>query len=225
MTESGRKRLLVGVLGVLALALALRLAGMAIDQGPAAAEPPRLTVNELSAGGYDTPGPRPRAAAAPPRRARPVGKEEEAATEVLDLDLHLLDRPARSYRPGRDPWRFGEPPPLPPEPAPPPPSAEELARIQADQERLARMQAEVAERRRQEALIPKPQPFTMKYIGSFGPTQRRLAVFSDGQDIYNAREGEVLEGKYIVARIGYESVDIQFVGFPAWPAQRLAVGR
>ena len=28
-----------------------------------------------------------------------------------------------------------------------------------------------------------------------------------------------------LAQIGYESVDIKFVGFPDWPAQRLAVGR
>ena len=32
-----------------------------------------------------------------------------------------------------------------------------------------------------------------------------------------AREGDVLEGKFVVAQIGYESVDIRFVGFPDWP--------
>ena len=65
-----------------------------------------------------------------------------------------------------------------------------------------------------EAAKPKPQPFTMKYLGNFGSPQKRLAVFTDGKTIYNAQEGEVLEGKFIVAHIGYESVDIQFVGFP-----------
>ena len=61
-------------------------------------------------------------------------------------------------------------------------------------------------------------------MGNFGPAQRRIAVFTDGNDIINAQEGEVIAGKFIVARIGYESVDIRFVGFPQWPAQRLAVG-
>jgi hypothetical protein len=225
VTETGRKKLLVGVLAVLVLVLALRLAGMAIDQGPGpAAAPRRPTVDELEAGGYGTPGPQARPAA--PRRARRAGEATTTETaEVVELDLHLLDRQARGYRPGRDPWRYGEPPPPPPPPPPPQPTAEELARMQAEQERLARLRAEQAERLRQEALKPKPQPFTMKYLGSFGPARSRLAVFSDGKAIFNARQGEVLEGKYIVARIGYESVDIQFVGFPDWPAQRLAVGR
>ena len=34
-----------------------------------------------------------------------------------------------------------------------------------------------------------------------------------------------LGGKFIVAHIGYESVDIQAVGYPDAPPQRLAVGR
>jgi hypothetical protein len=75
-----------------------------------------------------------------------------------------------------------------------------------------------------EAAKPKPPPFTMSYLGSFGPPSRRIAVFSDGKTIYNALKGEVLAGKFIVAEIGYESVDIRFVGFPDWPPQRLAVG-
>ena len=62
----------------------------------------------------------------------------------------------------------------------------------------------------------------MNYLGSFGPPEKRLAVFTDGKTIHNALEGEVLDNKFIVAHIGYESVDIQFVGFPdvARPAAR-----
>jgi len=93
------------------------------------------------------------------------------------------------------------------------------------QERLAAERAAELARQQAEAAKPKPAPFTMNYLGSFGSPQKRLAVFTDGKTIYNAQEGEVLEGKFIVAHIGYESVDIQFVGFPDWPAQRLAVGR
>ncbi|HEX5757811.1 MAG TPA: hypothetical protein VF121_01320, partial [Thermoanaerobaculia bacterium] len=144
---------------------------------------------------------------------------------VVDLRLDLLERAPRTYRPGRDPWSFPAPPP-PPEPPPPPPlSAAELARQQAEAERIAREQAALAEAARIEAMKPKPPPFTMKYLGSFGPGAKRLAVFSDGKEIINARQGEVLHGQFVVARIGYESVDIQFVGFPDEPPLRLAVGR
>lgn len=90
-------------------------------------------------------------------------------------------------------------------------------------------QAQEALRRQQElaaaeAAKPKPPPFTLSYLGNFGPESRRIAVFSDGKTIYNALEGETIAGKFIVADIGYESVDIRFVGFPDWPPQRLAVG-
>ena len=94
-----------------------------------------------------------------------------------------------------------------------------LAQEQAERERAAQL-----ERVRIEAAIPKPPQFTMSYLGSFGPPDKRLAVFTDGKTIYNTQQGDVLEGKFIVAHIGYESVDIRFVGFTDWPAQRLAVG-
>ncbi len=227
MTDPRRLRLLMGVLGVLLVFLALRLVGIADGSEPAADTPlvaPGAAA-DLAAGGYAARG-APVAARAPEtsRRARRADEPAEPVNEVVDLDLDLLDRQARSYTPGRDPWRFGEPPPPPPAPTPPPPSPAEVARMRAEEELLAQQRAAEAERLRQEALKPKPSPFTMKFLGSFGPASRRLAVFSDGQTIFNAREGEVLQGKFIVARIGYESVDIQFVGFPDWPAQRLAVG-
>ena len=64
----------------------------------------------------------------------------------------------------------------------------------------------------------------MSYLGNFGPANRRIAVFSDGKTIYNVSEGETIAGEFVVADIGYESVDIGFVKFPEVPPQRLAVG-
>ena len=43
-------------------------------------------------------------------------------------------------------------------------------------------------------------------------------------DVYAPISGEVVEGKFIVDRIGYESVDLKFVGFPDEPAKRLPIG-
>ena len=166
-------------------------------------------------------------AAAPPAAGRIPGAgrpaARPAANTVEELRVAELAIQPREYTPGRDPWRFVDPPP-PPEPPPPPPprppSAEELEARRRAEEEAARLRALAAA----EAAKPKPPPFTLSYLGNFGPESRRIAVFSDGKTIYNALEGETLVGKFIVADIGYESVDIRFVGFPDWPPQRLAVG-
>lgn len=206
MNES-RTKLLLGVLGVLLLFTAWHYLGPEGDDGLSGANgmPPGVA------------GAIPRSSAESNAK-KPVEFVEEL--RVADLAGH-----SRSFTPGRDPWHFVEPPPPPPPPPPKPPSKEELERMRQAQERLAAERAAELARQQAEAAKPRPAPFTMNYLGSFGSPAKRLAVFTDGKTIYNAQEGEVIEGKFIVAHIGYESVDIQFVGFPDWPAQRLAVGR
>ncbi|HEV2843675.1 MAG TPA: hypothetical protein VG477_02420, partial [Thermoanaerobaculia bacterium] len=114
------------------------------------------------------------------------------------------------------------PPPAPkPAPPPPPPSAEELAR--RERERLAAL--ERARLAAIEAAKPKPPEFTMEYLGYFGPADRRIAVFTNGKNQINVLEGGVIQNQFIVERIGYESVDIRFVGFPNEPAKRVGVRR
>lgn len=173
-----------------------------------------------SGGAYDDEG-------NPVGRALPGGRRASAAkppeqVEVLRVAA-LAIRP-RKYTPGRDPWRFVDPPPPEPPPPPPGPSAAELEARRRAEEEAARLRAQMLQQQQAEAAKPKPPPFTMSYLGNFGPPNRRIAVFSDGKTIYNAQKGEVLAGKFIVAEIGYESVDIRFVGFQDWPPQRLAVG-
>lgn len=171
-------------------------------------------------GGYD--------AATAPVGAIPGAGRTPAAKAPVDhveeLRFAALTVRPREYTPGRDPWRYKDPPPKPEPPPPPPPSAAELEARRRAQEEAARLQAEMRRRQEEEAAIPKPPPFNLSYLGNFGPPSRRIAVFSDGKTIFNALEGEVLAGKFIVADIGYESVDIRFVGFPNVPPQRLAVG-
>lgn len=143
----------------------------------------------------------------------------ELPTNVSRLETETLEIAPRDLTVGRDPFRFG---PLPPPPPPPPPSADELERRRREQEERLRQ----LEEERRLAAIPKPPPLTLVFLGSFGAENRRIAVFADqsGENLYNARPGDVLEGKFIVDRIGYESVDIKFVGFPAEPAKRLPIG-
>jgi hypothetical protein len=71
---------------------------------------------------------------------------------------------------------------------------------------------------------PVPPPVDVVYLGSFGSEKRRLAVFSDGKAIFNVLEGGVLNQKFVVVRIGFDSVEVGFVGFPDAPPERLAVG-
>jgi len=149
----------------------------------------------------------------------PVARLSSKGMEVLDLRTDALTAPTGQYRAaGRDPFHYGPPPP------PPPPTAAELAaqERQRREEEEARQRAEAA--RREWESKPHPPEVNVVYLGSFGPSTRRIAVFSDGQNIYNALEGDTLAGKFVVQRIGYESVDLKFVGFPDEPAKRLPAG-
>jgi hypothetical protein len=60
---------------------------------------------------------------------------------------------------------------------------------------------------------PPPPEISFKFIGTFGPKAQPIAVLSQGGEIVNAREGEVVFGRFIVKKIGYESIDVGFVGW------------
>ncbi|HEX2251754.1 MAG TPA: hypothetical protein VHQ65_00630 [Thermoanaerobaculia bacterium] len=159
-----------------------------------------------------------------------AGARGTAGGQVAEVRLDALTAEPRDYEPGRNPFSYGEPP------KPPGPTPEELERQRAEAEARARA---AEERRRAEQIAreaelesaappepprPRPPAFTLTYLGSFGPAGRRIAVFTDGEDIYNAVQGEVLAGQFVVADIGYESVGIQYVNFPDEPVLRVAIG-
>jgi len=202
---SPRERRLLWVLGLIAAAFAVRTL---------------FTLARPSGGGGATVGAASRAGSTSPRFGR-GGRQRvaEIPDQIAELRLEDLLISPRDFTVGRDPFRYGPPPPPPP---PPGPSAEELERMRREAEE-ARRRAEAAAR---EAAIPRPPPISVVYLGSFGPNDRKVAVFSgeDGEKLYNALAGDVLEGKFIVDRIGLESVDLKFVGFPDEPAKRLAIG-
>ena len=52
----------------------------------------------------------------------------------------------------------------------------------------------------------------MKFIGILESKKTgRLAVLSDARGVYQGREGETIEGRYRILRIGVESVDLAYV--------------
>jgi hypothetical protein len=56
---------------------------------------------------------------------------------------------------------------------------------------------------------PPPPPIPLKYIGMITLGGQRIAAFTDGRgNTFNGKEGEILEGRYRLLRIGQDSVDV-----------------
>ncbi|HEX6901568.1 MAG TPA: hypothetical protein VF789_17705 [Thermoanaerobaculia bacterium] len=218
MTPAERQKRLLMVLGVLALILAWRYGiSPLLSGGGDVAVPTR----PAAGGGLDEDGPAPPAAASAGSGEESKGARPGDRVEILRVAD--LDRQPGPLVAGRDPWRFIDPPPPPIKPPPPPrqPTAEELAEL--ERRRLAEL--ERARLAAIEAAKPRPPEFTMEYLGYFGPEDKKIAVFTNGKNQINVLEGDRIQNQFIVERIGYESVDIRFVGFPDVPAKRVGVRR
>ncbi|MBC8647213.1 MAG: hypothetical protein H7X85_08630, partial [Thermoanaerobaculia bacterium] len=70
---------------------------------------------------------------------------------------------------------------------------------------------------------PAPPDIAFKFIGSFGPRERPIAVLVLGDQVLNARTGDVVFDRFIVRKVGYESVDVGFVGFAPAETRRLGI--
>ena len=103
-----------------------------------------------------TEGGPPGVAGATPRRA--VAADAKKPVEyVEELRVADLVGQAKSFTPGRDPFRFFVPPPPPP-PKPRLPTQAELEALRAQQERDAAARAAALEAQRAADAIPKPAP-------------------------------------------------------------------
>lgn len=141
----------------------------------------------------------------------------EKLPQVEELRLTALDEATEALHEGRDPFQIRRAAPPPPRPEP----SESDIRKRIEEARMRQQIATPAPVRPQ---APMPPPIDVVYLGSFGHGRVRLAVFTDGDDIYNVPEGDVLNDKFVVVKIGLESADLGFVGFPDAPAKRLEIG-
>ncbi|MGB5549541.1 MAG: hypothetical protein WBO74_03525 [Thermoanaerobaculia bacterium] len=200
MSKDQRQKVLLGVLLVLMLVAVWRVFG------------PRITAGS----GSKESGNRSQAA------ERGTVRSVVDSPGVVELRLEDLEKVAGRFRPGRDPFRFGEARTLEAEPTED--EDDEAARAAAAQEALRR--AMEAQRRQEAAVSGRPvlPDFDLKFLGSFGSRQKRLAVFSDGAEIFNALEGGVLKSHFVIRQIGLESVDVGYLDYPDEPAIRLAAG-
>lgn len=126
-----------------------------------------------------------------------AGQTSRQGNPVGDLKLESLERrdEARST-PSRNVFRFEErrvaapppPRPLPRQPVEQPPPAPTGP--------------------------PPPPPIPLRYIGYLDQAGElpRVAVLSDGRgNVFNGKEGDVIEGRYRVLRIGNDSADLIYV--------------
>jgi hypothetical protein len=57
---------------------------------------------------------------------------------------------------------------------------------------------------------PPVPPIALKFMGVLESPERslRVAMLSDGRGIYSGREGDIIEGRYRIVRIGTESIEM-----------------
>jgi hypothetical protein len=95
----------------------------------------------------------------------------------------------------RNPFRFGVPPAPPPRPAPPRTAVTGPAGPAAP------------------SGPPPPAPIALKFIGRMVmPDKRVVAALSDNKgSVFEATEGQIVDGRYRVVRIGEESLIVEYV--------------
>lgn len=180
---------------------------------------------------------------APPAVTVGIPRADTSRTPgVAPVHLDLLDVESGSYHSDRNLFSYKEaPPPPPPQVVTPPPPPDKdrdgipdfrdncVSTPNPDQQDIDHDGAGTACESESEIAPPPPAPeppaFTWKFIGMFGSPRSPIATFARDKDILNARVGDIVEGKFILRRIGIESVEIGFVGFPRDRTQRIPLGQ
>ncbi len=179
------------------------------------------------------------AATARSANARRAATPLAAPPGVEPVQIGLLEAESGSYSSDRNLFAYKEPPPPPPppppKPPPPPPDQDSdgvpdfrdncVSIANPDQRDVDRDGVGSACETDSEVPPPPPPPvppqFTYKFIGMFGRPQSPIATFARDGEIVNAKVGDVIEGKFVLRRIGIESAEISFVGFPPDVTKRI----
>lgn len=126
-----------------------------------------------------------------------VGPVIAAKSLPSAVKLDLLDPVEAKPTADRNPFRFGAPPPPPPPPprpvvvAPPPPAPVPQGPPPPP---------------------PGPPPIALKFIGVMQlPNGQKRAALSDGRTTLSGLEGDVIDGRYRIVKIGIESIVMEYV--------------
>lgn len=111
---------------------------------------------------------------------------------VVDLDLDRLRATSGELQAStRDPFRF-RPKPPPPAPRVQPPPVVVAPPVDTGP--------------------PPPPPIPLKYFGVITLSGQRVAAFADGRgNTFNGKEGDILEGRYRLLRIGVDWVEVAYL--------------
>jgi hypothetical protein len=137
--------------------------------------------------------------------ARPVAPEEIPHLTARDLEPHVR---GGAIDTGRDLFDFREPTPTPPPVPTPAPTIPPTFGPPGPPTPLP---------------TPAPPSISFQLIGIFGQKERPIAVLRSGDQITNARKGDVVFGQFKIQNVGYESIDVGFVGFPPAESRRLPI--
>ncbi len=124
-----------------------------------------------------------------------AARRSAGASRVTAPEVHLRALDEDKERPenagGRDLFRFRPkaPPPPPPSAAVAPPPANTVQNVPP----------------------PAIPAIALRFIGLVEAQAQRIAILSDGRAIYQGREGDIIEGRYRILRIGVESIDMAYV--------------
>jgi hypothetical protein len=140
----------------------------------------------------------PPAPAARQQTARQSAAQADVLQELPDVKLEALamarETPGGD---GRDPFRFR------PRPAPAAPEPKRIPGVPDDQ---------VGAPPPRPSGPPPPPPITLKFIGLVEKADgTRIAVLSDGKRPIHGVEGEEIEGRYKILKIGTESLEIAYI--------------
>jgi hypothetical protein len=135
-------------------------------------------------------------AAAPRRQAPAAQRGEQIVPADLDVRIEALKQPATAPSAvERNPFRF-----VPKPPPPPPPQMNKAPAVTVPVPAGPQ-------------LPPPPPPIgnTIKFIGIVQTAKGKIGAFSDCRATFPGREGEVIEGRYRVVRIGIESAELEYL--------------
>lgn len=131
--------------------------------------------------------------------ARPAGGAQPAQKidpAELDVKIESLKQPPAGPTEGdRNPFRFQ------PKAAPPPPQLPAQPPPQTFDPRPVGPKPPVG---------PPPIGNLIKFIGIVDTGKEKIGAFSDCRYTFSGREGEVIEGRFRVVRIGVESADVEY---------------
>jgi hypothetical protein len=151
-------------------------------------------------GWYMWPAAGPAAAPSNPSRdgVATQGRGTAVTPQSLEVRLDALKQPAPQPRSAdRNPFRF-QPKPPPPPPAPPPGA------------------------RPPEAIVgpvlppppaapPGPPPIPLKFFGTLDlPRGGKVAALTDGKAVFKGKEGDIIDGRYRIVKIGVESIVLEY---------------